>query len=165
MDYSFNLVFQSSRGLPRIIRGVLGINVIVAPYTHKFLLFAGNGIIFRMAESVPLHEIIEATQAKQVKITDHADEEAADDDIKYGEICDSVIRGEIIRDYPNDKPYPSCLVFGMNLKGDPVQYGHITANPAGLPDPSKWIHWRERKRMKNFDKCPICGGEIVEKQV
>ena len=110
-------------------------------------------MILRMVERLTIHEIIEAIQAKQVKITDHADEEAAEDDLKYGEICDSVLRGEIIRDYPDDKPYPSCLVFGMNLKGDPVhsvwaynrESGWAVLITVYRPDPSTWINWRERR--------------------
>jgi len=27
---------------------------------------------------------------------------------------------EIIEDYPDDKPYPSCLIYGKTFSGDPV---------------------------------------------
>ena len=32
----------------------------------------------------------------------------------------SVNNGEIIEDYPNDKPYPSCLIYGKMSSGDPI---------------------------------------------
>ena len=34
------------------------------------------------------------------------------DRLTIGEIFLSVLHGEIIEDYPTDKPYPSCLVYG-----------------------------------------------------
>ncbi len=36
----------------------------------------------------------------------------------FYEIYFSVMHGEVIEVCPNDKPYPSCLVFGMNFKGE-----------------------------------------------
>ena len=110
-------------------------------------------MILRMVERVTINEIIAAIQASRVKITDHADDEATEDDLPYGEIRDSVVRGEIIRDYPDDKPYPSCLIFGMNEKEEPVhsvwaynrESGWAVLITVYRPDPGKWINWRERK--------------------
>jgi len=61
-----------------------------------------------------INKIIDAIQAKRIRITDHADEEAQADNLKYEEIYFSVLHGEI---------------------------------------------------MKPFDKCPICGNDLVEKEV
>jgi len=54
------------------------------------------------------------------RISDHADEEAEADELTFDEIYFSISHGEIIEDYPDDKPYPSCLIFGMTFSGDPV---------------------------------------------
>ena len=70
-----------------------------------------------VAKAIKIGEIIEAIRAKRVRITDHADEEASEDKLKYEEIYNSVLQGEIIESYPEDKPYPSCLVLGMNPVG------------------------------------------------
>lgn len=67
-----------------------------------------------------LNEIVEAIRAKRVRITDHADEEAAADHLTFDEIYFSVIGGEIIEEYPTDRPYPSCLIYGQTFRGDPV---------------------------------------------
>jgi len=58
--------------------------------------------------------IIGAIQAGRVRITDHADEEAQADGVSIGQVFNSVTSGEIIEQYPNDTPYPSCLIYGQN---------------------------------------------------
>lgn len=96
--------------------------------------------------------IINTVRNSRVRITDHADEEAFADDLTYEEVCSSVIRGEIIEDYPNDKPYPSCLIFGKNVSGEPI-HSVWAYNPKSLwavlitvyrPDPQRWIDWKIR---------------------
>ena len=42
------------------------------------------------------------------------------DKIVFDEVYFSVLHGEIIEDYPDDKPYPSCLIYGQTFSGDPV---------------------------------------------
>ena len=50
-----------------------------------------------------------------VHVTDHADEEANADDLILDQIYDSLRSGEVIEDYPRDRPYPSCLVMGLSM--------------------------------------------------
>lgn len=57
---------------------------------------------------------------KVVWLSDHADEEAEVDDLTFDEIFFSVSNGEIIEQYPTDKPYPSCLIYGQTFGGDHV---------------------------------------------
>jgi hypothetical protein len=67
-----------------------------------------------------ISDILDAIQSSQIRITDHADEEAQNDRLSYDEIFSSVLTGTIIEDYPDDKPYPSCLVAGNIFEGKPV---------------------------------------------
>lgn len=98
--------------------------------------------------------IIEAIRANRVRVTDHADEEAEADQLTFDEIYFSVLNGEIIEDYPNDKPYPSCLIYGRTFGGEPVHsvWAYNEKNLWAVlvtvyrPDPNLWINWRERKR-------------------
>lgn len=98
-------------------------------------------------------DIIEAIQAKRIRITDHADEELTADRLTIEEIYHSVLRGEVVEDYPADRPYPSCLIFGTTPKGVAVHSVwayKIENNWAVLitvyrPDPRRWINWRERR--------------------
>jgi hypothetical protein len=97
-------------------------------------------------------EIQKAIQAGRIRITDHADEEAHTDMLSYDEIFFSVLTGKIIEDYPDDKPYPSCLIYGNTFTNEPVHsvwaYNKITIWAVLVtvyrPDPSKWINWQRR---------------------
>jgi hypothetical protein len=68
-----------------------------------------------------IEDITAAIRSNRIRIADHADEEAKADALSFDEIYLSVFQGEIIEDYPDDKPYPSCLVLGHTFSGDPVQ--------------------------------------------
>jgi hypothetical protein len=82
------------------------------------------------------------------------DEEAEVDELTFDEIYFSVLHGEIIEAYPDDRPYPSCLIYGMTFSGDPVHsvWAYNEENQWAVlvtvyrPDPDLWINWRERKR-------------------
>ena len=99
-------------------------------------------------------EIIEAIRVNRVRITDHADTEAQADRLSFDEIYFSVLYGEIIEDYPGDKPYPSCLIYGQTFSGDPVHsvWAYNSRNRWAVlitvyrPDPKRWINWRQRRR-------------------
>ena len=65
-------------------------------------------------------DILDAIQSDQIRITDHADEEAHNDGLSYDEIFSSLITEVIIEDYRNDKPYPSCLIAGNTFEEKPV---------------------------------------------
>jgi len=67
-----------------------------------------------------LEDILEALRNSRLRITDHADEEAQADRLSFDEIFFSVLQGEILEDYPESKPYPSCLIFGRTFTNVPV---------------------------------------------
>ncbi len=62
-----------------------------------------------------IKKIIDAILDYRYWITDHADEEAEEDQLSFDEIYYSVLYGEIIEDYPNNKPFPRCLIYGENF--------------------------------------------------
>lgn len=86
-------------------------------------------------------------------LIDHTDEEASNDGLSCNEIFDSMQTGEIIEQYPDDKPYPSSLILSKNLNGEPVHsvwaYNHVAKASALLtvyrPDPDQWIDWKLRR--------------------
>ncbi len=101
-----------------------------------------------------IENIINSIRNSRVRITDHADEEAVDDNLTNEEIYSSVVQGEVIEDYPNDKPYPSCLVLGRDVSGEPI-HSVWAYNPENLwsvlvtvyrPDPRRWIDWKIRAK-------------------
>ena len=97
-------------------------------------------------------DIPSAIQSCRIRITDHADEEAQNDRLSYDEIFSSVLSGAIIKDYRDDKPYPSCLMAENTFNGKPVHsvwaYNKETTwavlVTAYLPDPVRWINWKKR---------------------
>lgn len=100
-----------------------------------------------------IEDLIEAIRSNKVRITDHADEEAQADKLSYEEVFFSVLQGEIIEDYPTDRPFPSCLVYGDTFSGDPVHsvWAYNKENEWAVlitvyrPDPQRWVNWRKRR--------------------
>jgi hypothetical protein len=105
---------------------------------------------------VNIEAIIEAIRRNQIRITDHADEESQADQLSFDEIFLSVLQDEIIEEYPDDKPYPSCLIYGDTFANTPVHsvWAYNQDNRWAVlitvyrPDPKRWINWRIR-RPKN----------------
>ena len=100
-----------------------------------------------------IEDIVRALRSDRVRITDHADLEALADGLSFEEIAHSVVHGEMLEDYPDDKPYPSCLIYGDTSSGDPVHsvwaYNQDSAFAVLIttyrPDPDRWIEWRTRR--------------------
>ncbi len=100
-----------------------------------------------------LEDIIDAIRNQRVRITDHADEEAQADRLTFDQVFYSVFQGEVIEDYPDDKPYPSCLIYGDAFNGEPIHsvWAYNLSNQwvvlitVYVPDPERWINWRIRR--------------------
>ena len=97
--------------------------------------------------------IIKAIRHDRIRITDHADEEAQADRLSFDEVFTSALHGEVIEDYPDDRPYPSCLIHGSTLSGRPVhsvwayndETGWAVLITVYRPDPERWLDWRTRR--------------------
>jgi hypothetical protein len=105
------------------------------------------------SSGVEIAEIIKAVQANRVRVPDHAYQEAETDGLSFDEICFSATRGELIKDYPTDKPYPSCLIYGRTFGSDPVHsvWAYNKHNRWAVlitvyrPDLALWIDGRQRR--------------------
>jgi len=103
---------------------------------------------------VDIEDLIDAIRQSRMRISDHADEEAESDRLSFDEIFFSVLQGEIIEEYPDDEPYPSCLIYGDSFKGEPVHsvwaFNKETKWAVLItvyrPDPDRWIDWRTRRK-------------------
>ena len=101
-----------------------------------------------------IQNIIAAIRHNRIRITDHADEEAQTDHLSFDEVFSSVLRGEVIEDYPKDKPYPSCLIYGDSFTGRPIHsvWAHNPETRWAVlitvycPDSERWIDWRTRRK-------------------
>ncbi|MEC4804016.1 MAG: DUF4258 domain-containing protein [Jaaginema sp. PMC 1079.18] len=103
--------------------------------------------------AIEFRKIIEAVLDQRIWITDHADEEAENDDLTFEEIYFSVIYGEILEEYPNNFPYPRCLIFGTTFANEPVHtiwdYDEETQTATLVtvyrPDSRRWINFKTRR--------------------
>jgi len=64
--------------------------------------------------------------------------------IKYGQIKQAILNGEIIEQYPADHPYPSCLILNISTENQPLHIvagageGKLWIITAYYPSPVKW---------------------------
>lgn len=74
--------------------------------------------------------------------------------IKESEVFEAVINSEIIEDYPDDEPYPSCLIFGLTNDGRPLHIVCACSEEENLtivittyqPDEKRWIDFKRRRK-------------------
>ena len=81
---------------------------------------------------------------KSIAMTRHANNRLRERGIDIEDIKHAILQGEIIRQYEDDKPFPSCLVLGKTEGG---AYIHIVASidanvlyivTAYHPDKAEW---------------------------
>lgn len=79
-----------------------------------------------------------------IAITKHAKNRLIERGVTLDDIISSVVSGEIIKQYEDDKPFPSCLILGKDTNGNPI---HIVTSTdteylylitAYYPDCSEW---------------------------
>ncbi len=65
---------------------------------------------------------------ERVIITIHAQERLRQRGIRAKDVRNCIMTGEIIEQYPDDFPFPSCLVFGKSVNGKIL---HVVASDEG----------------------------------
>jgi len=104
-----------------------------------------------------LEKIKEAIREENYLYTQHARAEMVLEDfgeIRDEEVCQAILGGKIIENYPEDLPYPSCLIYGRTFQERPL---HIVCAYAEVekkviivtvyePDPEHWINLERRKK-------------------
>jgi hypothetical protein len=53
---------------------------------------------------------------EQIKFTDHARLEMETDGISADDVLKAIENGKVIEEYVNDRPFPSCLLYGKSDK-------------------------------------------------
>jgi hypothetical protein len=104
-----------------------------------------------------LQNIKKCFQSGKVLYTKHARQEMLNEElseVSEEEVSEAVINGLIIMNYPEDKPYPSCLINGKTKNDRPI---HIVAaydkgNDTTFiitiyqPNPNLWIDYERKIR-------------------
>ena len=68
-----------------------------------------------------------------IEVTQHILIRCQQRNITYKEIKAAIVNGEIIEEYPDDYPYPSCLVLGYTIKNRVL---HVVV---GISDTRIWL--------------------------
>lgn len=95
-----------------------------------------------MALSIP--ELQALCRDTSIAITKHAKNRFIERNIKLDDIITGILSGEIIKQYEDDKPFPSCLILGTSTNDAPIhivtskgdEYLYIIT--AYYPDESEW---------------------------
>lgn len=72
-----------------------------------------------------IEQIQKLNQPEKIAVTEHARLRLHERNICMDDIINGINTGEIIKQYPDDKPLPSCLILGFSVKS---QYIHIVVS-------------------------------------
>ena len=93
---------------------------------------------------ITIEQLKKLNKLENIAITEHARIRLYERQITVDDIINGIETGEIIKQYEDDKPYPSCLILGFSVKS---KYIHIVAScdtefiyliTAYFPNPDIW---------------------------
>ena len=104
---------------------------------------------------IDIEKLRKMNQFEKIAITEHARIRLLERGIFVNDIVKCIATGEIIKQYEDDKPFPSCLVLGLAVSD---KYIHIVVSmddefihliTAYYPDKEKWeSDFKTRKEQK-----------------
>ncbi len=93
---------------------------------------------------IDIEQLRTLNRPEQIAITEHARRRLVERGISVNDIIRCISTGEIIKQYEDDKPFPSCLILGAAIDGE---YIHVVVSHDGEwiylitayhPDPDVW---------------------------
>lgn len=93
---------------------------------------------------ITIEQLRTLNKPEQIAITEHARRRLIERGISVSDIIRCIDTGEIIKQYEDDKPFPSCLILGAAIDG---KYIHVVVShdsewiyliTAYCPDTSMW---------------------------
>lgn len=94
-------------------------------------------------------ELRDKIRKGEYRFSDHAVKRMIKRSNERSEVEDAVMAGEVIEEYPDDKYYPSCLVYGKTRNGRDI---HVQLSSPEVvvittyePDESEWVGSRTRR--------------------
>ena len=64
-----------------------------------------------------LEQLRRINRAENIVVTAHGRKRMSERGILLREVMEAISRGEIIEQYPEDYPFPSCLILGFTING------------------------------------------------
>lgn len=81
---------------------------------------------------IDIDQLRTLNKAEQIAITEHARRRLMERGIFVNDIIRCIDTGEIIKQYEDDRPFPSCLILGAAIDG---KYIHVVVS-----HDSQWIY-------------------------
>jgi hypothetical protein len=97
-----------------------------------------------MQGTISIYDICHLCLNSKIKWTTHIITRLQERGINPSDIKNCIQMGEIIEYYPDDYPFPSCLILGKSLKDTPlhtvigVGNGYVWLITSYFPDKNKW---------------------------
>jgi hypothetical protein len=101
---------------------------------------------------VALEQIRAQAHIENIRITQHAQQEMAEEDITFDEVLEGIATGQILENYPEHRRGACCLLNGVTKKGRPLHIVCTTARPVLIivtvyeAKPPKWTTPTQRRR-------------------
>lgn len=98
-----------------------------------------------------LEQIRAQADIENIRITQHAQQEMAEEDIALDEVLEAIARGQILENYPEHRRGACCLLNGVTEKGRPLHIVCTTARPVLIiitvyeAKPPKWTTPTQRR--------------------
>ncbi|MFQ6035063.1 MAG: DUF4258 domain-containing protein [Sedimentisphaerales bacterium] len=99
-----------------------------------------------------LEQIRAQADVENIRITQHAQQEMAEEDITVDEVFEAIATGQILENYPEHRRGACCLLNGFTKKGRSLHIVCTTVQPVLIiitvyePKPPKWITPAQRRR-------------------
>ena len=101
---------------------------------------------------ITIEQLKKLNRPENIAITEHARLRLYERQITVDDIINGIETGEIIKQYEDDKPYPSCLLLGFSVQS---KYIHIVVScdkdfiyliTAYFPNPDIWENDFKRRK-------------------
>jgi len=100
----------------------------------------------------PLEQIRSQADTENIRITQHAQQEMAEEGIVLNEVLEAIATGQILENYPEHRRGACCLLNGVTKEGRPLHIVCTTARPVLIiitvyqAKPPKWTTPTQRRR-------------------
>ena len=97
-----------------------------------------------------IKEIQNRIRQRKYKFSDHSVKRMIKKNVTRQEVESTILTGEIIEEYPDDKYSPSCLVYGKTKSGRDLHI-QVSLPPIVViitvyePDPEEWVDCKIRR--------------------
>ncbi len=114
-------------------------------------MLSGTKFIYCKIYAILIDELREKIETDQFEFSRYAVEQSILRRISVQDLRETIVYGEVIEDYPDDKYGPGYLIFGTTARERPL---HMQCSPPSRslvkivtlyePDPECWIDFRRR---------------------